>query len=239
MKDFLLENYNFLTKSVEVIAAIVGLITFKKYKSTHVKYFIYFLVYVAVIELIGSYPRYFYNYEFLTPFKLFVKNTWAERNFWWYNIFWNIGSALFYSFYFLRILKFKLYKNIVIFSRALFVVLVLGYIVLNPDKLFDNTVVFNTILGAFLILICTSLFLLEILQSEKILTFYKSLNFYIATIVFIWFLVITPIVFYNIYFSKADWNFIILKWQIYLIMNVFMYLGFALALLVCKPEESD
>lgn len=54
------------------------------------------------------------------------------------------------------------------------------------------------------------------LQSETILSFYKSINFYISSTILIWWLVITPLVFFQIYFLNVDWSFIILRWQIYL-----------------------
>jgi hypothetical protein len=238
MEDFLLENYSFLTKVVEITACVTGLIVLKKFKTTNVRFFIYFLVYVALIELLGAYPIYFRDFEVLSPLKQYVKGTLIERNYWWYNIFWNFGSALFYAFYFYKIIETKLYKAIIRFCGVLFIVSIIVYTAIYPNKLFENTVILNTNLGAFLILIAISLYFLEILKSKKILFFYKSVNFYIAIIVFIWFLVLTPLVFYNVYFSTADWSFIFLKWQIFLFMNIFMYLGFTVALLYCKPQKS-
>ncbi|RMZ50932.1 hypothetical protein EB822_06015 [Flavobacteriaceae bacterium PRS1] len=75
------------------------------------------------------------------------------------------------------------------------------------------------------------------LQSETILSFYKSINFYISSTILIWWLVITPLVFFQIYFLNVDWSFIILRWQIYLFMNIFMYSSFTIALIWCKPQN--
>ena len=94
------------------------------------------------------------------------------------------------------------------------------------------------VLGAFIILLCISFYFIEILNSDKVLNFYKSINFWISITLLIWWLVITPLVFYDIYFSAVDWNFIILKWQIYLMMNIFMYTSFTIALIWCKPENN-
>ena len=91
--------------------------------------------------------------------------------------------------------------------------------------------------GALIILLCTIFYFIEILQSEKILIFYKSLNFYISAAIFIWWLIVTPIVFYDIYMSNSDWNFIFLRWQIYLFANIIMYLTFTFALIWYKPEK--
>ena len=75
------------------------------------------------------------------------------------------------------------------------------------------------------------------LQSYKVLNFYNELYFYISSAFLIWYLITTPLIFYQIYFSTADWSFIFLKWQIFLFANVFMYLTFTFALIYCKPEK--
>lgn len=239
MEEFLLNNYSFLTHTVEIIAAITGVATYKKFKKTEVRYFIYFLVYIAIIELIGSYPRYFYNYEFLNPLKKFVSGTWIEKNYWWYNIFWGLGAPLFYVTYFMTVIKVKNYKRVLYWCRLLFLIATFLYIAFNIQEFVGSSIKFNIIFGAVVVLISVSLFFLEVLQNEKILSVFRSINFYIAVVIFIWFLVLTPLKFYDVYFSTADWNFIFLKGQIYLSMNVFMYLAFTLALIFCKSELND
>ncbi len=237
MEEFLRQNYSFLTKSVEIMAAITGLLLLNKYKYSATKYFIYFLVYVAIVELIGAYPRYFATYDFLNEFKIALKGTLFERNFWWYTIFWVIASPLFYTFYYIKILKTKLYIKIIKFSGILFFVSSIIYFTTNWTILFIKSPPFLIILGVVIIFLCVILYFIEVLQDDRILVFYKSINFYISATIFIWWLVITPLTFYNIYYSTADWNFIILKWQIYLFANFFMYSTFTIALIWCKPQN--
>ncbi len=237
MDEFLRQNYSILTKTVEIVAAVTGLLMLKKYKHSTVKYFIYFLGYVAIIELIAAYPRYFANYDFLSEYKAAFRGTLFEKNYWWYNIFWTIGSALFYAFYFTKIIKTKRFKTVIKYCTAIFLVSVITNSILNFDLFFISSMPFNKTVAAAIILLCTTLYFTEILQSEKILTFYKSINFFISATIFIWFLILTPVVYYNIYFSTADWNFIVLKWQLFLSMNIFMYLTFTFALIWCKPQN--
>ena len=237
MDEFLREYYNILVKGVELIAAITAIVTYKKYKNTTAKYFLWFLIYVFLIELIGGYTVYVSKYEFLANIKTALKDTLIEKNFWWFNIFWRLGSALFFSSFFILIIKTKLYKNILIWARAIFLISTVSYTLFNLDQLFNTSIVFNTILGAFLVLLSSVMYFLEILQSEKILTFYKSIYFFIAATVFIWFLVITPIIFYQAYYSTADWNFVLSRRLIFLLCNMFMYLTFTFALLWCKPQN--
>jgi len=42
--------------------------------------------------------------------------------------------------------------------------------------------------------------------------------------------------FYEVYFTVANWNFVILKGEIYLIANSILYLTFSMALIFCPPE---
>ncbi len=238
MEEFFRENYTFITITFEILAAITGMLLLKKYKHPTTKYFIYFLVYVAILELIGGYPSYFSDYAFLSDFKATFKGTLFQRNYWWYNIFWTIGSPLFYSFYFIKILKTKLFSKIIKFSSTIFFISSIIYIARHWNEFFNSIIVFNQIFGEVIIILCVILYFIEMLQSETILTFYKSINFYISSIILIWWLVITPLVFYQIYFLTEDWTFIILKWQIYLFMNIFMYSSFAIALIWCKAENN-
>ena len=51
MEEFLKQYYALITYGVELLAAVTGLLCLKKYKTTAAKYFIYFLVYVFILEL--------------------------------------------------------------------------------------------------------------------------------------------------------------------------------------------
>ena len=75
------------------------------------------------------------------------------------------------------------------------------------------------------------------------LIFYKSINFYISVAIFIWWFIITPIVFYDNYSAykvgvyERDWAYIELRRYIYIFSNIFMYSTFVFALIFCEPEE--
>lgn len=237
MEDFLREYYSVLTKLVELIAAITAILVYKKYKSTVVKYFLWFLVYVFFLELLGGYTVYVARYPFLSEVKDVLKGTLIEKNYWWYNLFWGIGSVVFYTTYFMTVIDKKEYKIVIGWSRAVFVIAAVSYILFNIDKYFTSSLPFNYILGSTVILICTTLYFLNLLKSDKLLFFYRSVNFYIAAVIFIWYLVVTPLTFFNVYYTSADWDYVILRSTIMLSMNIFMYLTFTFALLCCKPQN--
>ncbi|WP_298500132.1 hypothetical protein [uncultured Algibacter sp.] len=236
MNDFLLEYKNTITFSVEILASVTGLLLYKKYKSTDVKFFIWFLVYLTVCDTLGNYTEYIHDGGILN----FLEGSIIDQSYcyWWYTTFWKIGAIMFFAFYYRKILEKKLFKKIIQICSYIFLTFSIIFIVLNWDDFFNKFFPAISVLGAVIIFLCTVFYFIEILQSEKILTFYKSINFYVSTAIFIWWLVVTPLVFYDIYMSNADWNFIFLRWQIYLFVNILMYSTFTFALIFCKPEKT-
>ena len=237
MSDFIKDNFLYLNEGVIILAALIGLLCLKKYKKTVVKYFIYFLVYVVIIELLGYYPRFSKNYESLNWIQNLTKGTLFERNFLWYTMFWKIGSALFISFYFRLFSENVLYKNIIKYITYIFIITTIVYFAFNYEAYYNSELKLIRFFGVFIIILTIILYFVEILTSDKIVAFYKSANFYIAAVFFIWFLIKTPLAFYQIYYSTADWNFVFLRREIALFSNMFMYLTFIFALLWCKPQN--
>lgn len=231
MSDFFLNNYSILTRAVEFSAAISGLYFLKKYQNTSAKYFIWFLVYIALIEVIGSYALYIGKFRFFD----FLINTKFKTSHWCATVFWNIGSALFFSFYYSKILKNKINISIIKIVCITFLAASIVSIAINWETFFNQFSPFITVFGALVILMCIAFHLIEILRDERIIMFYESINFVISATLLIWLIITTPLVLYNAYYSSADWNFVFLKWQIFLFANIFMYLTFTFALIFCKP----
>jgi hypothetical protein len=229
MNELLLKYNNTITFSIEILAAVTGLVLYNKYKQTAAKYFIYFLVYLSICDVFNTYV-YHINDGFLT----FLKETVFIRNFWWTTLYWEIGAIMFFSFYYYGILTNEKFKSIVKYSSYVFLVFSIGYILFHWNEYFIRFFPVIGVLGAVIIFLCTAFYFYEILNSEKILNFYKSINFYISAAIFVWWLITTPLVFYDIYNSRSDWNFIFLKWQIYLLANITMYLTFTFALIFCE-----
>lgn len=238
MQDFLLNNFSLILHFVEVLAAIVGLLCLKKYKGTIVKYFIYFLVYVALMELIGAYPIHLKNYESLSSIRDALEGTLIEKNHWWYLIFWTIGSTIFYSLYFRQLLDSQILKKTIKYLLLLFMVFNLLYFTINCEAIFKPIPIVVRIINVVIVLLSVIFYLTELLQSDKLLKFYKSVNFYIASTLFIWLLVFTPLLFFDDYFSTKDMAYVKLKATVILCCNIFMYLTFSFALIWCKPQNN-
>jgi len=233
MEEFLRANYYYLTHGVEILAAVTGLLFYKKFKNTNIKYFIFFIVSIALAELLALYTFYIPNDGAFS----FLKGTVFQTNIWWYTIFWKIAAIVFYIFYFIKIIKTKRFLRLLKYLLYVFPSFSVLYIIFNWNDFFIRPFPVINIFGAIIIFMCAIFYFFEVLQSESILTFYKSYNFYIAATIFMWWLIITPLVFYDIYFRYVDWSFIFLQWEIYLFANILMYLTFTFALIWCKPEN--
>lgn len=239
MKDFLYNNYSLLTHFVEATAALTGLLLFNKYKNTSVKYFIYFLVYLTIFDFLTRYTRFVYPARFLE----FLIDTVFQKNHWLATSFWKIGAIMFFAFYYQKILISKVFKNIIKYASYGFFIISVIYIIIHFEEFFYKFFPIISIMGAVIVFLCSVLYFLEILQSDKILTFYKSINFYISAAIFIWWLIITPIVFYDVYYvyeignPDRDWDYRYLRRLIYISANIIMYSTFTFALIWCKPEN--
>lgn len=237
--DFLLRHYSFVTHTVEFIAVFTGLFYFKNYKETPTKYFIYFLIFIAFADTVSGYTT---LVKYNKPLS-FLIGTRFEKNHWLATLAWDVGATLFYALYFYKILKNVLVRRIIKYLGIAFFLFSMGTIVLNWDLFFVEFFKSIEVVGAAIILFCCIMYFVEILQSEDILNFYKSMSFYIASTIFIWWLVITPVSFYDVYFTyqvgsqDRDWDFYKLRHQIYLVANIFMYLTFTFAFIWCQPKK--
>ncbi|WP_452224589.1 hypothetical protein [Lacinutrix chionoecetis] len=233
MEEFLRQNYSLITHSVEVLAAITGIIFFKKYKLVAAKYFILFLVYAAIVDFIGEYPNLYNKWNWLSA----LKASKFRYNYWFFSIFYILACVVFYCFYYNKVLRNKTFKKTSILICVSTIAFSIVYIAFNIEDFFIGFIPLICVLSALSILIYTIFYFIEVLQSDKILKFYKSINFYISIGIFFWWLITTPVIFYGVYNSNEDWNFVLLKWQIYLFANIFMYITFTIGLIVSKPEE--
>lgn len=239
MQEFLLNNYSLLTHFVETMAALTGVFLFKWYRYSVAKYFIFFLVYLTIGDFVHMYTRLVYPDKLLG----FLVGSLIEKNYWLSTLFWRIGAIMFFAFYYRKILKTQSFKKVIKYASYGFFSFSFGYILLNWEAFFTSYFPIISVLGAIIVFLCTVFYFIEILQSDEILTFYKSINFYISLAIFIWWLIITPIVFYDNYTSyevlvyERDWDYIKLRRLIYISTNIFMYSTFTFALIWCRPQR--
>lgn len=230
--DFINNNSSNIYLFLEILAAITGLILYKKYKNTPAKYFIHFLVYTVVIVIIGRYSHLVRGEGILN----FLEGTLLEKNYWWFTIFWNIAAGVFFGWYYSKILYKKLHKKLLRVSVVIFILISIVAILLNIDLFFTGSINIVEISGAIIILQCAIYYFIEILQSDRVLMFYKSLNFYISCAILVLWLIQTPLTFFESYFRLADIEYVNLRGYINLVVISFMYISYTVGLIVSKPE---
>ncbi len=238
MEEFFRQNYLILTYSTEILATLTGIICYKKYKFSNAKYFIWFLAYLVICEFLGGYTRFVRDDRFLN----FLKGSLIEKNYWWSTLYWKVGAIMFFAFYYRKIIRTKSFNEILKYVSYSFFAFSMIYILWHWQEFFVSFFPILSVLGSIVVFLCSVFYFIEVLQSDNILTFYKSLNFYISAAIFIWWLIITPIVFYDNYTAYEvdvyvrDWDYIELRKLIYLSSNIFMYSTFTFALIFCKPQ---
>ncbi|WP_250436925.1 hypothetical protein [Hanstruepera flava] len=185
-----------------------------------------------IIVFLGKYASYVRDDGFLN----FLEGTLLEKNYWWFTIFWSIGGTVFFAWYFQKILNSKISKRILKISLVMFLIISVLEIVFTFPKFFNTSLPFNKIASLMIILKCVFFYFLEVLQSDRILNFYKALGFYISCAILILWLIQTPLVFFEHYFNLEDADYVNLRNRINLIAISFMYITYTVGLIVSHPD---
>ena len=213
MSDF----QNLLVKILlltEVAAAVIGIIKFKKFRETHWKWFIYFLLFIAGSELLSYFVlcyyikvrTYFYDFfvipiEFIFLFWLYSYKSLGKKKLFWI-------STVFYTL-------------------SLF-----PYFTFGEFTLVNS---FNYIVGTFLLSFMIILEYDKQIKSDAILKFKENMMFYINTAVGLFFVGTLPF----FAFHSLIWKDTVIWSNYYLffmLSNILMYTLFSIALLWGKPN---
>lgn len=232
MIEFLAKNFNFITYGLEFLAALTGIICLKNYINSSTKYFIFFLIYIFIIEVLGASLVYYPDFY---PVYLIRRIGFQMTN--WYNIFWFFGSIVFVLYYFYSLLQLKQNKFIIKIVGILFSLIMLGHFIIYFDVFMSSHPKLYQFLGLLATFISIALYFIEFLKSDSMLNIFKTFGFYASIGLFLWWLIITPVIFFDFYNTEADWHFVNLKRLIFLFANAFMYSTFTFALMYCKPEN--
>ena len=224
MKDFLLNNYSVITKSVELIAAVSGTLYLKKNKNSVLKIFVYYLWLTFIVELIGEYSEIMqnnYDYDWYISFKnsVFCSNSWM------YNIYSFLAIGMIGVFY-SSMMSTNLAKIII---RAVIVIYSLSVLIFftTTDAFFYMKLPYDLILGTIIICIYVILYFIELMRNDEILEFYKLPSFYVSIGLMLWYICVMPLFIYDEYFKAINTNFVKFRYLLLLIINIFTYLCYA------------
>ncbi len=218
----------------ELSACVAGTLYISKYRDElNSRYFVYFLWLTFGVEAIGTIPGLIYYYDMFP----FLKETWFESNHWLQNVYLIINFS-FYVWYFNLQYKTKTFKRISKIVITIYIVLSILNLVFS-DVYFKSISSFTYIVGTMLVMIFGFIYLFEVLQSDKILIFYKMIPFYVVLGSIIFHLLSTPLFIYSKYYSMekspefVDIRKIILNSAIF-----FMYTCYTIGFLVCYKKNN-
>ncbi|MBZ0328103.1 MAG: hypothetical protein K8F54_10895 [Altibacter sp.] len=167
------ENLLFITTLLELVAAILATVHFKKYENSTERYFLYFLWYTFFVEIGGAVIAYVFE----------------VKNFWLYNAF-TITSFLFYFYWYSTILEKKIFKRAVLIFTLLFLC------VSSISLFYQSWLEYHTytlIAGAVFVLILTLFHFYQLLNSNEVLIVKYKLSFWISTALLLFYMGIIPL----------------------------------------------
>ncbi|KAB8152116.1 hypothetical protein EZY14_015400 [Kordia sp. TARA_039_SRF] len=170
----LLVNTFFL--SFQIAALIAAIWYWHSYKHSTERYFLWFMIYVVIHEVVGLCYTYFTN----------------NLNDIIYNVF-TLVSFLFYFFWFSKILRKRLFLIPVLLSI---------FLIFYLYDLFDKDVFYNLYLnpiitGSFCILTLTISYFVELLNTNTIMSFASSQRFWIVTGLFSFYIGLIPLLIFH------------------------------------------
>ena len=166
----------------------------------------------------------------------FLRDTFLIKNSWAYNIT-IIVKFLFFSYYFNSIYN-SYWNKVIKFLTVFFLISAIINLIFS-DIFFNGLSSYTYITGSILILISILNYFFEVLKSDEILNFNKTLPFYIAIGTLIFHLCMTPLFIYGKYYSiSRNPEFADLYKLILTSSNIFMYSCYILGLVISLKNKT-
>lgn len=224
-------SYFFRGTLWELMAAVAGLFYLKNYPKANVtnRIFVYYLCLTVCIDLFGSYNAiaYYSDYKFFG----FIKDTVWRSNYWLYNIYKPFAFLIYFEFIKRQLISVKA-RKIITGSMIFFFVTAWIYLIISGD-FFKAYAAYTSIVGSILLLTFIAFYMYEILMSDRILTFYRQLSFYVAVGALLWNLTITPMFIYNTFkIMGSSPEFLKIYLMVLSILNFVMYSLFTIGFVV-------
>ncbi|MFD2565646.1 hypothetical protein [Aquimarina rubra] len=220
----------------ELTAAILGTVYISRYRvNGFTRYLVLFLWFTVFVEVVfGWLPTFI---EDFSSFK-FLENTIFARNKWVYNVY-DVISFTFYLLYFVNLIDNQKYRKISIKIVSIYVLACVVNLAFS-GVFFKTNSTFNASVGTILLVLYIIYYYFQMLQSEKILEFYKSIPFYVSVGALVFHLIVNPIFIYEQYYSNTTSpEFVRIFLTILTILNIFMYSCYAVGFLVCYKKNKS
>lgn len=215
-----MSSTDFIFHIVELFAALAGSYFYLKTSNKLIKPFVWYLWVVVFVETFGMYGFFLLN-NYDNEIFISIKNSVWCTNTWLYNIY-EIISVILFGIYFRNILDRKLDKTIVEVSVIVYSIFTFAYFIIT-DGFFIKSIPYNFLLQTFLVFTYVMLYYRQLLKSDDILIFYKSVFFYINSGLMLWFLVISPLFIFDTYLYAVNENFVEFRKTYLFIANLLLY----------------
>lgn len=205
----------YLINILELIAAILATIHFKKYFFSTERYFFHFLWLTIFIELSGfAWGRY-------------IKTS----NIWIYNIY-TVISIIFYLLWYKSIIKRIIYRRVITIFTFIFITVSLYGFIYESWKSYHS---YTFICGAIFTVLCAWLYFSELLNSNKVLQVKHTLRFWISTGLLLFNVGMIPFMLFSSYFN-AYHNY---RNVILICLNVILYTCYSLGFIWTREENNQ
>lgn len=156
----------------ELLASVVGVFYFYKYKNTSLKYFLYLLWYITFTEFLAGYAR-------KTGVLIFYTDDHGNHyTVWFYNLLNFITFNTLYYIYYKSLSTVKFKNWIKIFAFIYIGVYIFNWLFIQNFVL-ENSEIPNIISSIFLT-VTILFYFIELLRSDKIIVFHKLLLFWVS-----------------------------------------------------------
>jgi len=222
---------------LEITAIVAGIYFINKKPDTLVinKYLVKFLWFTLLVEITAKYASiaYFSEYEIFG----FIKDTVFVKPYWLYNTF-DLVFFSFYAYYFNSFLINNRLKKL--FKAVIFMFLFICVLnLLLSGMFFKGTSILISIFGTLLLLVVIISFYFDLLKSDKIVNLKKYLPIYISFGVLVYSLCTTPLGLFSQYFKAINQNYVVLRTNILLGINIIMYGTFIIGFIVCAKSNPN
>jgi len=168
-----IDTFRHLGPFSELLSAIVGTIFFYKYNNTPLKYLLYLLWYITITEFSGWYI----NSNRIEPLLFFDQNGTAYT-LWMYNLLRIFTfSTLFYIY--IKSINTKKFKRIIKIFLITYIVLAIINWSFIQSFIFEMSEI-PKVAGSLFLIISIIFYFIELLRSEKIILFHKTLLFWVS-----------------------------------------------------------
>ncbi len=195
---------------IEILTAIVATIYFYKYKSSHLKFILPLLWYIVLNEILGWYLHAVLKLKYNAII---------------YNIYGLISFVLLLNIYRLSLLKVKFKKYLFFFTVSYVIIFIINAFFIDFTK---QILTISYIYGSIVLIISILFYLIEILNSERILLVSKEILFWISVGLFLFQIGIIPyMVIREYYIEHVDMESNLLLYYILIyLLNICYIVGF-------------